>query len=643
MGSGRCLEVPRSDSTPGTAVWIYDCAGGANQAWNFTAAGELRTLDNTRCLDAKSAGTTAGTVLISYTCHGGANQKFRLNANGSITGTASGLCVDVTGRGTANGTAVTLWTCNGQTNQRWTHGGAADTQPPTVPANARTSDLTCNAVTFAWNAATDNVAVAFYDIYHDGQLMTSVPGSTTSARLTVVPGATWGLYVNARDAAGNVSQASNTVPITPPPCQADSQPPTAPGGLTGSAAGTTVSLRWTASTDNVGVTGYDVFRAGVRVGTVPGTTTSFTDSGLAASTRYEYYVVAKDAQGNLSPRSSTVAVTTGAACGNAICSVTQVATDTDIPWGLTTLPDGQVLYTRRDAHDIVRLNPATGVKATVGSVPNVQSTEGEGGLLGVAIASNFAADPWLYIMHTSPTDNRVVRIRYAGGVLSGSPQVLLSGIARNKYHDGGRLRFGPDGKLYVATGDGQNSAWAQDRTNLAGKILRINPDGSVPADNPFGNAVWSYGHRNPQGLAFDSQGRLWQQEFGNSVMDETNIVVRGGNYGWPQCEGTSGSCAGAGLVAPIHTYPTSAGSCSGLAVVQDVVYISCLRGARLYRGQITGGDLTNVQSLLQGTYGRLRTVEPAPGGGLWLTTSNSGDKDSVPNNSNERIFRVTLG
>jgi glucose/arabinose dehydrogenase len=246
-------------------------------------------------------------------------------------------------------------------------------------------------------------------------------------------------------------------------------------------------------------------------------------------------------------------------------------------------------------------------------------------------------------MHTSPTDNRVVRIRYTDGVLSGSPQVLLSGIARNKYHDGGRLRFGPDGKLYVATGDGQNSAWAQDRNNLNGKILRLNPDGSIPADNPFGNAVWSYGHRNPQGLAFDSQGRLWQQEFGNSVMDETNIVVRGGNYGWPQCEGTSGSCDGAGLIAPIQTYPTSAGSCSGLAIVQDVVYISCLRGTRLYRGEITGGDLTNVQSLLQGTYGRLRTVEPAPGGGLWLTTSNNGDKDSVPNNSDERIFRVTLG
>ncbi|MDX6240084.1 MAG: hypothetical protein QOG10_4904 [Kribbellaceae bacterium] len=519
----------------------------------------------------------------------------------------------------------------------------ADTQAPTLPRSARTSDLTCNTVTLSWTASSDNVRVAFYDIYHDGQRMPSVSGTTTSTRLTVVPGASWGLYVNARDAAGNVSQASNTVIITAPVCQPDTQPPTAPSALTGSASGTTVTLRWTASTDNIGVAGYDVFRADVRVGSINGSATSFIDSGLAVNTRYEYYVVARDAQGNVSAHSNVVAVTTGAVCGSAVCSVTQVGTDNDIPWGLTTLPDGEVLFSRRDAHDIVRLNPATGAKTTVGLVPNVQSTDGEGGLLGLAIASNFSADPWLYIMHTSPTDNRVVRIRYLAGVLSGSPQVLISGIARNKFHNGGRLRFGPDGKLYVATGDGQNGSWAQDRNNLAGKILRINADGSVPSDNPFGNRVWSYGHRNPQGLAFDSQGRLWQQEFGNSVMDETNIVVKGGNYGWPSCEGTSGTCGTAGFIAPIQTYPTANGSCSGISIVRDVLYIACLRGNRLYRANISGGDLVNVQSLLVGTYGRLRTVEPAPGGGLWLTTSNTGDKDSVPNNSNERIFQVTLG
>ena len=165
----------------------------------------------------------------------------------------------------------------------------------------------------------------------------------------------------------------------------------------------------------------------------------------------------------------------------------------------------------------------------------------------------------------------------------------------------------------------------------------------MPSDNPFGNAVWSYGHRNPQGLAFDSRGRLFEQEFGNNVMDETNIIVRGGNYGWPACEGTVGACANPNFVAPIRTYPVAEASCSGLAIVRDVLYLGCLRGNRMYRAVISGNTLTDVQQFFVGTYTRLRTVEPTLDGNLWLTTSTGGDKDSVPNNSNERILKVTLG
>jgi glucose/arabinose dehydrogenase len=280
----------------------------------------------------------------------------------------------------------------------------------------------------------------------------------------------------------------------------------------------------------------------------------------------------------------------------------------------------------------------------VGTVPNVDNTDGEGGLLGLAISSNYASDHWLYIMHTSPTDNRIVRIKLDNDVLNtGSEQILISGLLRNKFHNGGRLRFGPDGKLYASTGDAQNGDNAQNKNSLNGKVLRLNPDGGVPSDNPFGNYVWSFGHRNPQGLAFDSQGRLWEQEFGNGIMDETNLITKGGNYGWPACEGTSGTCGTAGFIAPKHTYPTSEGSCSGVAIVRDVLYVACERGTRLYREVVSGTDLTNVQQYFVGTYGRLRTVEPAPDGGLWLTTTNTGDKDSVPNNSNEKIFHVTLG
>jgi glucose/arabinose dehydrogenase len=562
----------------------------------------------------------------------------------------SGLCLDVTANNTANGTLVGMWTCNGQNNQKWTTSfGTTDTVAPSVPGNPRVSGLLCDSVTFAWNASTDNVGVAFYDVYHDGQLMKSVSGSTLSTSLTVVGGVTWGLYVNARDAAGNVSQASATVPITPPQCQVDTTPPSAPTNLAGSASGTTVTLSWTAATDNVAVKYYDVYRNGAKVGTVTGSgtvppATTFIDSGLAASTGYSYYVVARDAQANVSGHSATVAVTTGSACSNPVCTVTQIATDTDIPWGLATLPDGTILYTRRDAHDVIHLDPATGAKKTVGTVPNVDETDGEGGLLGLAVSPTFSTDHWLYIMHTSPTDNRIVRIKMENDALTlSSEQVLLSGILRNKFHNGGRLRFGPDGKLYASTGDAQNGDNAQNVNGLNGKVLRLNTDGTVPSDNPFGNYVWSYGHRNPQGLAFDSQGRLWEQEFGNSQLDETNLITKGGNYGWPACEGTIGTCTTPGYIAPKRTYPTSDGSCSGIAIVRDVLYAACERGTRMYREVISGSDLTNVQTYFNGTYGRLRTVEPAPDGGLWLTTSTTGDKDSIANNSAEKIFHVTLG
>jgi glucose/arabinose dehydrogenase len=317
-------------------------------------------------------------------------------------------------------------------------------------------------------------------------------------------------------------------------------------------------------------------------------------------------------------------------------------------WGLVTLPDGTILFNERDAHTIVHLNPKTGAKKTIGTVPNVQSTDGEGGLTGLEINPvSYSSDHWLYIMHTSPSDNRIVRIKYdpaADSLTTSTEQVLLTGIARNKFHNGGRLRFSPDGKyLFAGTGDAQNGANAQNTSSLNGKVLRINPDGSIPSDNPFHNAVWSYGHRNVQGLAFDSQGRLWEQEFGNSVMDETNLIQKGGNYGWPSCEGTSGTCDTKGFIAPKHTYPVASGSCSGITIIRDVLYVACQRGTRLYREVISGSSLTNVTQYFNGTYGRLRTVEPAPDGGMWMATSNDGDKDSTPHNSNNKILHITLG
>ena len=651
--SAKALDVYDRAGADGARITQWTRNDGAWQQWQFVDSGggyyRLRSRHSGKVLDVLNRSTADRAGIVQSSDLSGTHQQFRLTDSPDgyvrLLNRNSGKAVDVLDFSTADGASVVQYADLGGANQQWqlVRVGAADTVAPTAPTGARATELTCTSVRLSWSASSDDVGVAFYDIYHDGQQMTSVPGTVLTTTLTVTPGARWGLYVNARDAAGNVSQASATVPITVPPCQADTVAPTAPSGLTATATGTTVNLRWTAATDNVGVTGYEITRNGAPAGSVTGDATAFTDSGLSAGTRYEYRVVARDAQNNRSAPSAPAVVTTGTTCTAAICGVTEVATDTDVPWGLTQLPGGEVLYSRRDAFDIARLDPATGVKTSIGRVPNTQGTDGEGGVMGIAIAATFATDPWLYIMHTSPTDNRVVRIRYTGGLLSGNPQVLISGIARNKFHNGGRLRFGPDGKLYIATGHGQNGEWGQDRANLAGKVLRINPDGTVPGDNPFGNAVWSYGHRNPQGLAFDSQGRLWEQEFGNSVMDETNLIVRGGNYGWPRCEGTTGNCAGSGFVAPKRTYPVAAASCSGITIVRDVLYIACLRGARLYRAQITGSELSDVQQFLNGTYGRLRTVEPSNDGGLWLTTSNLGEKDSVPDNSDERILKVTLG
>ncbi|HEX8628328.1 MAG TPA: ricin-type beta-trefoil lectin domain protein, partial [Catenuloplanes sp.] len=403
--TGQCLDVTGQQSAPGTPVGVYQCNGQANQNWDF-AGNQLRVYEGTpMCLDIPQDSAAPGIAMHIWGCHTGANQRWELTANGTIVSARSGMCL------AAVGAVVQTAVCTGAAAQRWTRTAGDDTEPPSAPSGLRTTGLTCERVNLFWSAATDNVGVAFYDIYHDGQLMTSVSGSTLSTALTLVPGANWGIYVNARDAAGNVSQASSTLTIEVPQCGDDPVPPTAPTNLAATAAGTSVTLTWSAATDNIGVTGYDIFRGATIVGSVTGTALSFTDSGLTANTSYTYQVQARDARNNRSPMSGAVTVRTAAACNNPVCSVREVATDTDIPWGLVTLPDGSVLYARRDAHDIVRLVPSTGAKSTVGTVPNTSSTDGEGGLMGLAISPSFLTDRWLYIMHTSPSDNRIVRMR----------------------------------------------------------------------------------------------------------------------------------------------------------------------------------------------------------------------------------------
>jgi glucose/arabinose dehydrogenase len=536
--------------------------------------------------------------------------------------------------------------------------GSGD-QPPGPPRNFRVIDVTATTVTVAWDAAIDDHGIAQYLIFHDGQNCATVPGTVFQATCTgLSPRTDYGFYANAKDTANQVGPPTDTVTVTTKPIE--DNPPSQPTDVHVIRKTTTcVTLGWTAATDDTKVASYNIYSLNPTTLRGTSTTTQGDACGLTPDTDYLFVVTAVDTSRNEGKPSDppVAAHTNKGTCTDPICKVDQIGTETDVVWGLVTLPDGSILYNRRDDHDIIRLVPGTGAKTNVGTVPNVMSTNGEGGLTGLEINPvSFASDRWLYIMHTSagqegPRDNRIVRIKLTADfhLDTSTKQVLVRGIAFNKFHNGGRLRFSPDGKfLFAGTGDAQNGSNAQKTSSLNGKVLRINPDGSVPADNPFHNAVWSYGHRNIQGLAFDSRGRLWEQEFGDSKQDETNLIVKGGNYGWPTCEGKVShggrGCATPGFIAPKRTYSVGAGSCSGITIVDNHLWVACQRGTRLYRETITSaGTLTDVRSLLQGTYGRLRTVEPAPDGGLWLATTNGGDKDSIRDNSHNRIFHLTLG
>ncbi|MFD2079732.1 Glucose/arabinose dehydrogenase, beta-propeller fold [Actinopolymorpha cephalotaxi] len=308
------------------------------------------------------------------------------------------------------------------------------------------------------------------------------------------------------------------------------------------------------------------------------------------------------------------------------------------PWDLAFLPDGSALLSERDTARIDRVTPGGNV-STVGRVPGVVH-EGEGGLLGLALSPHFSRDRLLYAYITTGTDNRVVRMTYTGSAL-GAPEAVFTGIPRGpQHHNGGRLRFGPDGYLYVPTGDGEQRARAQNRSSLGGKVLRLTASGKPAPGNPFGTAVWTYGHRNVEGLVFDPQGRLWASEFGDKAADELNRIRAGGNYGWPVLEGRGG--ARRGYVDPLAQWPTDDASPSGLAYADGSMWLASLRGERLWRVPVAGGRVTGAsKAFLVGTYGRLRHVARAPDGSLWLLTNNTDGRVS-PRPGDDRILRLRL-
>jgi glucose/arabinose dehydrogenase len=300
-----------------------------------------------------------------------------------------------------------------------------------------------------------------------------------------------------------------------------------------------------------------------------------------------------------------------------------------VPWGLTWLPDGDALVAERTTARLLRLPAAGGAPVPVGVVPGV-SPVGEAGLLGLAVSP----DEWVYAYLTSAFDNRIVRFRLDA---IGSQETILTGIPRGSIHAGGRIAFGPDGKLYAGAGDAGTTANAQNPASLGGKILRLNPDGTVPSDNPTaGSPVYSLGHRNVQGLSWDAAGRLYASEFGQNTWDEVNLIRPGANYGWPVVEGVGRDPR---YVDPLVVWTTAEASPSGAAVSGSTLYIAALRGTRLWTVPLTeSGGVGTPSAVLQGRFGRLRTVAVGPDGHLWLTTSNRDGRGS-PTPADDRVLR----
>ena len=317
-----------------------------------------------------------------------------------------------------------------------------------------------------------------------------------------------------------------------------------------------------------------------------------------------------------------------------------IASGLTSPWGLDFLPDGSALVTERDTGRILRIDPRkkAGSNVTVlGTVPG-STPDGEGGLLGIAIAPK--AD-YAYVYTTTRRDNRVLRIPLLDNATRlGKATPILTGIPKASVHNGGRIVFDPQGNLVVATGDAAIEELSQDSNSLGGKVLRITTDGAPVGSSP----TFSLGHRNVQGLAFDSAGGLWASEFGARDADELNFLVRGGNYGWPEVEGTDRTSSFRNPEA--QWSPTSLASPSGIAIVNDHAYVASLRGEVVWQVPLTGvgsadPSARTPRALKLGDLGRLRTIEPAPDGSLWLITSNT-DGRGDPGPRDDRIIRLTV-
>lgn len=316
-----------------------------------------------------------------------------------------------------------------------------------------------------------------------------------------------------------------------------------------------------------------------------------------------------------------------------------IATELEIPWDIAFLPNGEMLVTERPGR-LIQLNKDKRILLL-----NQPLSYGEGGLLGMTLHPHFQNNHWIYLYRAIKKDrrtvNRIERYRLDNRLLT-DKVIILDDIPSAKYHDGGRMAFGPDGYLYITTGDAGQSNLAQDIHSLAGKILRLTEDGSIPADNPFGNAIYSYGHRNSQGLTWDSLQRLWSTEHGPSGIDggtgqdELNLIEKGQNYGWPLIKGMESR---PNMKTPILESGIEETWAPASALYWDgSVFFGGLRGSALYEAQIDKNPI-DLKEHFKGQLGRIRTVVLGPDGYFYLTTSNR-DGRGFPQKGDDKIIKI---
>ncbi len=304
-----------------------------------------------------------------------------------------------------------------------------------------------------------------------------------------------------------------------------------------------------------------------------------------------------------------------------------LVTDLDTPWAIDFLPDGKLIFTERPG----KVNIFDGKEKIIIAEITVSEIS-ESGLLGIAVDPEFNKNNFIYLYYTNQNGfNQVSRFVLENNKLI-DETILLNNIPSAQFHDGGRIKFGPDGKLYITTGDATVPSSAQDIASLAGKILRINKDGTVPEDNPFGNYVWSYGHRNPQGLAWNN-GTLYEAEHGPTRNDEINIIEKGKNYGWPQeCDKS------ADFINPIRCFTEFTLAPAGIAFYKGDLYVAGLRGTQLRRLVLDiDGKILKEEELFS-ELGRIREVV-AHDDYLYIATSNR-DGRGIPRPGDDKIIRI---